>query len=429
MKKIILFLFLFALPASTIIWSGAQKEAVEAKGKVTVMCIQLKDEAIARFEEEFPEIELEPQVRPFPDIFNHIQVAMQAGSTEPDVMEVDAPLVHQYSYQGWLAPLDDLIPKDLLNEHDEAEVKSGMYQGKLMAAPWSIATVLVFYNKDMFREAGLALPPKIPESPTWEEIVPMAQKLIKKDASGNVETWGFVIEQRDRPYEVFNLIGSLGGKYIADDGLTVKGVMDSEPWVKAFEFYRDFYTKWKLAPNTDYPWTVTMLIEKKAAMVTSGPWACATIFQTDFDFDMGTTAFPHFEGGKIVNNCGGWHWGINSNSRNKKAAAEFIKWNIRPEIDHWLWETGYEDVGLPSAKSILKKIQTDPKYADYPQRVSRDFATIAGKGAIPRALTPGYLEYETIFIREAANIRQGKEVSQALADAITDIEKEMDKYR
>jgi len=429
-NKAVVFLVLFAFLGVLTLWSGGQQDSVEAKGKISVMVIRLTEEAVAKFEEEFPGIKLEVQVRPFPDIFNHIEVAMQAESADPDVVPIDAPLVYPYAYKGWLEPLDEWIPRDLVDQHAQIEVDSGTYNGQLVAAPHQISIDLCIYNKDMFEEAGLALPPQVPESMTWEELVPAAQKLVKKDAAGNVVTWGFIIEQPDMPYEVGNMIQSLGGKCIGDDEFTVRGVIDTEPWRKALQFYGDIYNKWNLAP-TENPWAPIMLMEQKTAMITAGPWGCPTWSNAEtIDFEMGTTAYPHFEGGKVVNNCGGWHWGINSNSRNKKAAAEFLKWQMRPDINYWLWETGYADIGMTSVKSMLEKVRTDPKYSDYPEKLRRDYAMVAGHDELPRARTPGWLEYRTIFITEAGNVRMGqKEVDQALEDMITDMENEFKKYQ
>ena len=191
-NKLVLFFVVFTLLSTLALWSGGQKGSEEAKGKISVMVIRLTEEAVAKFEEEFPGIKLEVQVRPFPDIFNHIEVAMQAESADPDVVPIDAPLVYPYAYKGWLEPLDEWIPRDLVDQHAQIEVDSGTYNGQLVAAPHQISIDLCIYNKDMFEEAGLALPPQVPESMTWEELVPAAQKLVKKDAAGNVVTLSLI---------------------------------------------------------------------------------------------------------------------------------------------------------------------------------------------------------------------------------------------
>jgi fructooligosaccharide transport system substrate-binding protein len=48
-----------------------------------------------------------------------------------------------------------------------------------------------------------------------------------------VDVWGFQWEQTTAPYQLLPLIGSLGGEYIGEDGLSVDGVVNSDPWIQA----------------------------------------------------------------------------------------------------------------------------------------------------------------------------------------------------
>ena len=97
----------------------------------------------------------------------------------------------------------ELMDQDVLVSFDEvatsAEDKqwlSGFYpalmenskaRGKIWGVPFQRSTIVMYHNKDAFKEAGLD-PNKPPA--TWDEMVAMSQKLVKKDASGNVTRWG-----------------------------------------------------------------------------------------------------------------------------------------------------------------------------------------------------------------------------------------------
>jgi len=400
------------------------------KVKLTAMNVT-RGPADKWFEEEFeklyPNIDLEFQNKPWPDIYTHIQVAMEAGRADPDCIITDAPLVFPYTFRGWLLPLDDLVDPERIKDTNEGELKAARYQGKLMAMPITLATSMWYYNKDMFDEAGLAYPPEAPESPTWEYIVEAAKKLVKKDASGQVITWGMIIDQEDRPYEMLPLIGSLGGKYVSDDGLSVKGIITSQPWKEAFKWYADLYLKWKVSPNTQHPWAADMFVQGKVAQMSMGPWALAYLWDQKPKFRWGITGFPHFAKGKVVYNNGGWRWGVNPRTDVLDAAIKFVNFMTTPEVE-WKWFRDYHG-DFPASNTIGDRILHHPDYDEWPLRAARLEILCAQQDTVARARTPAYLEYETIFIREANNIRHGKDIDTALQDMERDIELEMQKYR
>ena len=72
--------------------------------------------------------------------------------------------------------------------------------GKTWGIPFQRSTIVMFWNKDAFKEAGLD-PNKAPD--TWDELVADGGKLTKRDASGNVSQWGVEIPSTGFPYWLF----------------------------------------------------------------------------------------------------------------------------------------------------------------------------------------------------------------------------------
>ena len=89
-----------------------------------------------------------------------------------------------------IQPIQAFIDHDKFSIADLEPNILGYYSigGKLYSMPWNISTPLLYYNKDAFREAGLD-PEKPPQ--TLDEIRAAAEKLTKKDGSGNVTKYGF----------------------------------------------------------------------------------------------------------------------------------------------------------------------------------------------------------------------------------------------
>ena len=72
--------------------------------------------------------------------------------------------------------------------------------GKTWGVPFQRSTVVLYWNKELFKEAGLD-PNKPPA--TWAEMLAYAQKLTKRDAAGNITQWGMQVPSSGFPYWLF----------------------------------------------------------------------------------------------------------------------------------------------------------------------------------------------------------------------------------
>ena len=97
------------------------------------------------------------------------------GGTQTDVAYVGQDWLPAWAAAGFLAPLDDIAPADVL-----ADLKSDMagfalsdmtYKGKLYGLPYYADTISFIYNKKILEDAGIAVPT------TWEEVTAAAEKL------------------------------------------------------------------------------------------------------------------------------------------------------------------------------------------------------------------------------------------------------------
>ena len=80
--------------------------------------------------------------------------------------------------------------------------------GKTWGIPFQRSTIVLYYNKEMFKEAGLD--PNQPPA-NWKEMLEYAQKLTKRDASGKVTQWGVQIPSSGFPYWLFQALAIENG--------------------------------------------------------------------------------------------------------------------------------------------------------------------------------------------------------------------------
>ena len=227
-----------------------------AAGKTTVTWLTLSGwdpdgKVQAQFEEENPDIDLVLEQVGFNDLFQQIQIRLSSGSELPDVLSVDVPVTSGYGVRNWLAPLDDLFSEEEKADMLDAAIEAGSHEGKLIPAPSSTSTQLLFINQDLFDAAGVPVPGQ-DDRLTYEQIAEMAQKLTQDtDGDGVTDIWGFTWEQTNRIYQLQAMEESLGGDAIGADGLTVEGVINSQPWVDVFTYYGKAFNEWKFAPPSD----------------------------------------------------------------------------------------------------------------------------------------------------------------------------------
>ena len=377
------------------------------------------------FEADNPDISVNVEKPAFDQMFQQIQVQLGGGQATPDVFAVDVPVTASYSYRGWLMPLDDVFTETDKADWLPAAVKAGSYKSKLMSAPLSTSTQLLYYNKKLFDAAGIT-PPGIDERWTWEKIAEVAPKLTQAQ-NGQTTVWGFNWEQTNRIYQLQVLPVSLGGQAIGDDGLTVKGVINSKPWIDAFTYYYNMFNVLKAAPQDINFQSGDAFQAGKLAMFVGGPWWIPTFSKAKLDFEWGVSRHPYFANGKIVTPTGSWHIGINANTKNKDAAAKFVHWISTGKGAEDYWRKGPGD--FPAQQSILAKFQTDPEFQTGGLAFLKTAANEATVNPVPRPTTVGYLEYEQILADTFQDIRTGTKPEDALNSAVDRIESEMAKYR
>ncbi len=111
----------------------------------------------------------------------------------------------------------DRAVRQLIKTADDRAWLKGFYPGfmensqtggKTWGIPFQRSTIVLYYNKEMFKEAGLD-PNRPPQ--TWTEMLDYAQKLTKRDASGKVTQWGVQIPSSGFPYWLFQALAIENG--------------------------------------------------------------------------------------------------------------------------------------------------------------------------------------------------------------------------
>ncbi|MCQ2501236.1 MAG: sugar ABC transporter substrate-binding protein [Lachnospiraceae bacterium] len=201
---------------------------------------------------------------------------LEAGATGgemPDVFWMHSQYSEKYMDQGILLDLTDYIAKDdaidLSNYYEEV---TGLYamDGKQYAVPKDYDTIALWYNKDMFDEAGIAYPD---ETWTWEKLIEVAQQLTKEDGS----QYGFVGNTDANQEGYYNAIYSYGG-YVINDAKDKSGY-DDPATLEAMEMYTGLIKAMPPQSTMAESGNLSLFMSNTAAMGMFGSWYAASFKQ------------------------------------------------------------------------------------------------------------------------------------------------------
>ncbi|MEQ8671637.1 MAG: sugar ABC transporter substrate-binding protein [Aggregatilineales bacterium] len=138
------------------------------------------DTIIAAFEAENPTITVEVSTAPFADYFTLLQADVVSGDV-PDVFELNYESFVTYAANGTLLNIGEYLSGDA--PYYPRALEAFQYEGEQLALPETFSTVLLFYNADLFDEAGLDYPTA---DWTWTDAVAAAETIT---AMGD-DMWG-----------------------------------------------------------------------------------------------------------------------------------------------------------------------------------------------------------------------------------------------
>ncbi|MBK9081283.1 MAG: ABC transporter substrate-binding protein [Rhizobiales bacterium] len=242
-----------------------------------------------------------------------------------------------------IVPIDDFVKTDddkaWLKSFYPAFMQNSQTGGKTWGVPFQRSTVVLYWNKEAFKEAGLD-----PEKPprTWAEQVEFAQKLTKRDASGNVTQWGIQIPSSGFPYWLFQGLTTQADAILMNAAGN-EVALDAPGVVEALQYWIDLAQKHKVHPPGVTEWGTTPkdFFERKIAMM----WTTTgnlTNVRTNAKFPFGVAMLP--SGKKPGSPTGGGNFYIFKKAKpaEQEAAFKFIKWITTPErAAKWGADTGY----------------------------------------------------------------------------------------
>ena len=270
-----------------------------------------------------------------------------ASGNAPDIASIDLVFLPYFASQGALediTKLHDALPyKDDLSP---AHSKLAVYEGKTYALPFTAEASVLYYNKELFKKAGLD-PNKPPTN--YAEMMDAAKKI----RALGPKYYGFVFAGSCGGCNIFEFaphVWASGGDVLSEDGK--KAMFDSSEVTDALTFYRDMWEAGVMPSSvkTDAGTIqATAFSGGKVGMTNLGAFAVSTFEKAKVPF--GTAPIPGKDGGS-ASFAGGDEIAIPAGSKNKAGAEEFIKWATDEEAQTILAKAGI----VPVRTDLVDKI-------------------------------------------------------------------------
>ncbi|NNC13892.1 sugar ABC transporter substrate-binding protein [Planctomonas sp. JC2975] len=198
------------------------------------------------------------------------------------------------------------------------------FKGKTYAIPYRQDFNVLYYNKTMFKDAGVADPTNL----TWKEFAADAAKLTKGDGASKVygayiHTWNSMV-QGIAAAQTGNNPNDPSYDWMKDQYNLTLGMQNAGTimnWATANSqqvAYKDVFEKGQAAMVPMGTWLIAPLLADKAAGTTNVDWGIAPLPQIKAN-------------GKITTDGGPTGFGINKNSKNQAAAKKFLQFAVSPE--------------------------------------------------------------------------------------------------
>ncbi len=296
-----------------------------------------------------------------------IGAAITAGNAPCLVFNTSPAAVPQFQKQGGLVPLDDFSgAKSYIEERsgDSADQYKSP-DGKFYQIPWKQNPVMIFYNKDLFKKAGLD--PNNPKLSTYDDFLASSKKIVDSKAAPSAIAPAPSSEFFQSWFDFYPLYAAQsGGKQTIEDGKATFNDQDGKDvWNFWAQMYKDGY-----APKEAV--TGDAFADKKSAMAVVGPWAIA-VYKDKVNW--GVAPVPTKDGmdpSEIHTFTDAKNISVYSACKNQKTAWDVMKFATSKDQDGKLLDTtGQMPIRDDLPTTYASYFKSHPEYKLFADQASR----------------------------------------------------------
>jgi ABC-type glycerol-3-phosphate transport system substrate-binding protein len=281
-----------------------------------------------------------------------VQTALAARRPIDIATVIGKNIVHFISNTPAVALDEDPATATFLGNYLPSFLDIGRANGKVYAVPHAYGTPMLYYNKDLFRKAGLN-----PDAPpqTWDQLIEAAVTLQQKTGIAGLAH----LHASMKDYGTMLFVMNAGSPYLNGNGTCA--LFDTPRGIAALQIWQDIAVKHKVMPvANDRQWTAAFMGGQLGMYITSSAGLEPTYQGTKGKFELGVGGYPRFAEGepRRLPNSGAALMLYAPAGERRAASLKLLAYLAEPTVSNrWSRESGY----MPLAKEPL----ADPEMAAY----------------------------------------------------------------
>ena len=374
---------------------GGNSDAVSSVGPIKVWLsnnpeeIAWGEQMVEAWNADHPDEEITAQEIPAGKTSEEvIGAAITAGNAPCLVFNTSPAAVPQFEKQGGLVALDSFDGGAEYVESRSGDVAE-QYQspdGQYFQIPWKSNPVMIFYNKDIMKKAGVD--PENPPLATYDEFLATSRKIVDSGAAQAAIWPAPTSEFFQSWFDFYPLYAAeTGGQQLVEDG---QATFDSEQGAAVAEFWATMYEE-GLSQQEKY--NADSFADQKAAMSIVGPWAISVYGDS---VNWGVAPVPTSAGTGPEDTytfSDAKNIGLYSACENQETAFEVLKFATSEEQDGQLLElTGQMPLRTDLQTTYPDYFAEKPEYEKFADQASRtvEVPNVANSIAIWQAFRDEY---------------------------------------
>jgi len=296
----------------------------------------------ADFQRENPAVKVTPiYAGTYQDTLTKAQTALRAGAG-PQLAVLLSTDAFSLIDDDLIVPLDTVAISDAdrawLRSFYPAFLKNSEIDGHTWSVPFQRSTIVLFWNKAAFQEAGLD--PNRPPG-TWDEQAAFAQQLTRRTGDA-VARWGVQIPASGFPYWLFQALATEAGGTLANVAGTETAFADPA-CIEALRYWIALNGKYRAHPPGIVDWATTPsdFLEQRVAMIWTTTGNLSNI-RANAKFPFGVAMLPAGRQRGSPTGGGNFYLFRSATPPQREAALQFLRWITGPErAAQWGIDTGY----------------------------------------------------------------------------------------
>lgn len=316
------------------------------------------------------------------------------------------------------------LPKSIMSDADfqksffpifDKDLKVG---NDYVGIPLYIDNLVLLYNKDLLKKAGISVPPK-----TWDDIVTYAPQLTVVDQNNTIINAGIALGTAENIDHFSDILGML----FLQNGVDIRNVNSSEG-VQALEFFRKFAEPPNNVWDETMPSSITAFVNQKVAMIFVPSWQIHSIRAMNPELQFAATSVPIVPQGQLVTLATYWVEGVSRGSKYQTEALNFLKFLSEKENMTILYKEQVKTRQFGEAYSRVDLSQELLK-EEYVSAVIEQAPYSKTLPVVSRTFDNGINDEIIIYLRNAVNSTiNGISYKEALDTAQKGIVQVLDKF-